>query len=145
MLGVLRGRPRPWLLTSLSVSYAHGLAARSPFHLAAGDRKLHHLSVRCPERYSGAASVWHTILPSYWRRHTAVFSRHENEVVKRGEGSWNVAWDARPARWLHHPDSAWLLFGVAPFMNSDLCSQSEVLVSKNDKYRVTGESIFYFC
>lgn len=30
----------------------------------------------------------------------------------RGEGSWNVAWDARPARWLHRPDSAWLLFGV---------------------------------
>lgn len=32
--------------------------------------------------------------------------------VFRGEGSWNVAWDARPARWLHRPDSAWLLFGV---------------------------------
>ncbi|KAG6677517.1 hypothetical protein I3842_14G031400 [Carya illinoinensis] len=31
---------------------------------------------------------------------------------RRGEGSWNVAWDARPARWLHRPDSAWLLFGV---------------------------------
>ena len=30
----------------------------------------------------------------------------------KGEGSWNVAWDARPARWLHRPDSAWLLFGV---------------------------------
>ena len=30
----------------------------------------------------------------------------------RGEGSWNVAWDGRPARWLHRPDSAWLLFGV---------------------------------
>lgn len=31
---------------------------------------------------------------------------------RKGEGSWNVAWDARPARWLHRPDSAWLLFGV---------------------------------
>ena len=30
----------------------------------------------------------------------------------RGEGSWNAAWDGRPARWLHRPDSAWLLFGV---------------------------------
>lgn len=30
----------------------------------------------------------------------------------RGEGSWNVVWDARPARWLHRPDPAWLLFGV---------------------------------
>lgn len=28
------------------------------------------------------------------------------------EGSWNVAWDARPARWLHGRHSAWLLFGV---------------------------------
>lgn len=28
------------------------------------------------------------------------------------EGSWNAAWDARPARWLHGSDSAWLLFGV---------------------------------
>lgn len=28
------------------------------------------------------------------------------------DGSWNVAWDARPARWLHGRDSAWLLFGV---------------------------------
>ncbi|KAI4384074.1 hypothetical protein MLD38_009842 [Melastoma candidum] len=29
-----------------------------------------------------------------------------------GEGSWNVAWDVTPARWLHLPDSSWLLFGV---------------------------------
>nr|PNR42305.1 hypothetical protein PHYPA_017134 [Physcomitrium patens] len=28
------------------------------------------------------------------------------------EGSWNAAWDARPARWLHGRHSAWLLFGV---------------------------------
>ncbi|KAH7288781.1 hypothetical protein KP509_31G042900 [Ceratopteris richardii] len=28
------------------------------------------------------------------------------------DGSWNVAWDARPARWLHGRNSAWLLFGV---------------------------------
>lgn len=35
---------------------------------------------------------------------------HDHEL--KGEGSWNVAWDARPARWLHRSDSAWLLFGV---------------------------------
>ncbi|KAG0590627.1 hypothetical protein KC19_1G114900 [Ceratodon purpureus] len=42
------------------------------------------------------------------------------------EGSWNAAWDARPARWLHGRHSAWLLFGVcacfsaaaAPLMNA---------------------------
>ncbi|KAG0618699.1 hypothetical protein M758_4G086000 [Ceratodon purpureus] len=28
------------------------------------------------------------------------------------EGSWNAAWDVRPARWLHGRHSAWLLFGV---------------------------------
>ncbi|KAI5063050.1 hypothetical protein GOP47_0021597 [Adiantum capillus-veneris] len=28
------------------------------------------------------------------------------------DGSWNVAWDVRPARWLHGRHSAWLLFGV---------------------------------
>ncbi|KAI5080651.1 hypothetical protein GOP47_0003834 [Adiantum capillus-veneris] len=28
------------------------------------------------------------------------------------DGSWNVAWDARPARWLHGRNSAWLLFGA---------------------------------
>lgn len=37
---------------------------------------------------------------------------------RRGEGSWNVAWDARPARWLHRPDSAWLLFGVCACLNA---------------------------
>lgn len=28
------------------------------------------------------------------------------------DGSWNVAWDVRPARWLHGRHSAWLLFGI---------------------------------
>ncbi|CAM6088479.1 unnamed protein product [Calypogeia fissa] len=34
------------------------------------------------------------------------------------EGSWNVAWDARPARWLHGRHSAWLLFGVCACFSS---------------------------
>ncbi|KAI7730175.1 hypothetical protein M8C21_001463, partial [Ambrosia artemisiifolia] len=33
-----------------------------------------------------------------------------------GEGSWNVAWDMRPARWLHRPHTAWLLFGVCAYL-----------------------------
>lgn len=45
--------------------------------------------------------------------------RQEHEGLKSGEGSWNVAWDARPARWLHHPDSAWLLFGACPLLDFD--------------------------
>ncbi|KAI3470566.1 hypothetical protein Pfo_027229 [Paulownia fortunei] len=157
MLGVLCARPRPCFLTPLSFSYAHPSAA-APFHRLirtpprgdAGD----HSVFRCPPKRCGAASVWHTILPSYWRRwRTAVLSRHEHEAVKRrGEGSWNVAWDARPARWLHHPDSAWLLFGVcaslaaaAPLIDPDPDSNSEISISadvfKTDdscNYRVTG-------
>ncbi|KAL1559511.1 ubiquitinyl hydrolase 1 [Salvia divinorum] len=104
---------------------------------APSERLLRHTADRwecCAARSSGAASVWHTILPSYWR--TAVLGRHE----KHGEGSWNVVWDARPARWLHH---AWLLFGAAR-IDVDLDSNSEVLVARDDSvsktnnYRVTG-------
>ncbi|PWA42177.1 OTU domain-containing protein [Artemisia annua] len=28
-----------------------------------------------------------------------------------GEGSWNVAWDVRPARWIHRPHNVWFIFG----------------------------------
>ena len=45
-----------------------------------------------------------------FRRGVVAVHHHDHEL--KGEGSWNVAWDARPARWLHRPDSAWLLFGV---------------------------------
>ncbi|KAH6816358.1 hypothetical protein C2S51_021178 [Perilla frutescens var. frutescens] len=148
--GVLCGRPRLWLLTSLSLSYAHDTVA-APFDCllqtppsAGGDRGdyvAHFLA-----RSSGdAASVWHTILPFYWRKRqrTAVFCRYKNEAVKHGEGSWNVVWDARPARWLHHPDFTWLIFGVsvaALLVDPDPDLNLEVLVecdeSKTNNYRV---------
>lgn len=151
MFGVLRARPR-FLLSSHSLSYVHATAA-APFHRL--PRCLPHpteYSLSFRARSSGAASVWHTILPSYWRRKQpiAVFGRHEYEALKHGEGSWNVAWDARPARWLHHPNSAWVLFGVsaaAPLIDSDPDSISEVLFVSDDSntnsYRVTG-SIYNF-
>lgn len=41
-----------------------------------------------------------------------ILHQNDYELMRKGEGSWNAAWDARPARWLHNPDSAWLLFGV---------------------------------
>ncbi|KAK6144691.1 hypothetical protein DH2020_021511 [Rehmannia glutinosa] len=156
MLGVLCARPRPpsSFLTSLSFSSAaapfHRLLRTPPLLLPdAGDLSV----LRSPPRCGGAVSVWHTILPSYWsRRRTAVLSRHEHETVRRsGEGSWNVAWDARPARWLHHPDSAWLLFGVCsslaaapqltdpdpdPESNCEVAYKSKIDASCN--YRVTG-------
>ncbi|XP_041989451.1 uncharacterized protein LOC121740870 isoform X1 [Salvia splendens] len=123
MFGVLYGRPKFWLV----LPYTRPTAAA---------RLLRHTADRwewCAARSSsGASSVWHTILPSYWR--TTVSWRHDNH----GEGSWNVAWDARPARWLHH---AWL----AAKIDVDLDSNSDVLVaadddsvSKPNNYRVTG-------
>ncbi|MCD7472778.1 hypothetical protein HAX54_014140 [Datura stramonium] len=92
-------------------------------------------------RGGGAASIWHAILPAgrrnkdVKRRRNTVFNHHY-ELAKKGEGSWNVAWDSRPARWLHNPDSAWLLFGVCsclaapsldllPDANSDVALPSE--------------------
>ena len=45
-------------------------------------------------------------------RGPAVGLAEEGGRSVRGEGSWNVAWDGRPARWLHRPDSALLLFSV---------------------------------
>ncbi|KAD2093507.1 hypothetical protein R6Q59_008749 [Mikania micrantha] len=52
-----------------------------------------------------ASDVWHAILP-------AGNSREKHNFQPAGEGSWNVAWDVRPARWLHRPYTAWLLFGI---------------------------------
>ncbi|TMW88293.1 uncharacterized protein [Solanum lycopersicum] len=115
-------------------------------------------------RVGGAASIWHAILPAgrrnkkdINRRNNTVF-KHHYELAKKGEGSWNVNWDSRPARWLHNPDSAWLLFGVCsclaapsldllPDANSDVAvpidKQSAVNSSDEDdqnsaNYRVTG-------
>ncbi|KAL3630104.1 hypothetical protein CASFOL_023088 [Castilleja foliolosa] len=125
MLRVLCARPRPPPCFQSFLSFS--LSAAAPFHRLlrdptppprtdAGNFSLFHSPA--------AASVWHTILPSY--RRPAVLSHHERGAVRQqGEGSWNVAWDARPARWLHYPDSAWLLFGVCvaasaqPLIDSD--------------------------
>ncbi|XP_007010219.2 PREDICTED: OTU domain-containing protein 6B [Theobroma cacao] len=126
MLGVLCARPpKPWILNSLSLIAHGGLAAHHhdsrlvewPTHfadLSADDRRCRHHSTACRLGGSdgGAASIWHAILPcgggGGGRRRGEVWKN----VERKGEGSWNVAWDARPARWLHRPDSAWLLFGV---------------------------------
>ncbi|KAF8008999.1 hypothetical protein BT93_J0095 [Corymbia citriodora subsp. variegata] len=135
MLGVLCARPKAWILASCfsHASAAHHcsrLARASSavrLQLAAADspdrrRRRHSSSCRlgvgvggggassCCAQPGGVASIWHAILPSGEgdpRRRM-----DPRRPVFRGEGSWNVAWDARPARWLHRPDSAWLLFGV---------------------------------
>ncbi|KAA8539189.1 hypothetical protein F0562_025881 [Nyssa sinensis] len=167
MLGVLCARPKPWILTSLS--FFHGSAAHHRFAwsqsrlvVCKGDQPRRHHSSACRLGVScgvgGAASIWHAILPSGGVRPGDFWPGFHHE--QKGEGSWNVAWDARPARWLHRPDSAWLLFGVcaclaAPLNFPDLntegasvddkttsCSTDAISSNENDKdlanYRVTG-------
>ncbi|EYU38064.1 hypothetical protein ABFS82_06G159100 [Erythranthe guttata] len=151
MLGVLCRRLRP-PFSPPPFSYTHGGGGWTATHF---DRRLHStIPFPAVSKCRAAASVWHTILPCRRRRrrNAAVLGRHENEaVVKRGEGSWNAAWDSRPARWLHHTDSAWFLFGVcatlasaaaaAPAIDSPCDSNPEVLSLKTDSssnYRVRG-------
>ncbi|XVE99112.1 hypothetical protein REPUB_Repub03eG0168800 [Reevesia pubescens] len=128
MLGLLCTRPpKPWILNSLSL-IAHGgstvhhhdnRVVNWPTHfadLSADNRHCWHHSTACQLGGSdcGAASIWHAILPcgvgggGGGQRRGDVWKN----VERKGEGSWNVAWDVRPGRWLHQPDSAWLLFGV---------------------------------
>lgn len=155
MLGVLCARPKPWLFASLSLSHAHGSAPAAYNRLigtptksvlVGGSDQLqrrHHSShcrLGASVNRGGAASIWHAILPAGRRnkdvkRRNTVFHHHHYELAKKGEGSWNVAWDTRPARWLHNPDSAWLLFGVCsclaapsldlPDSNSDVVAPIE--------------------
>lgn len=124
MLTVLCARPKPWLLTTLSLFHAHGSAAIVHNRLVEkpilksivinnpADQRRHHSSschlVGGGSAQGGAASIWHAILPA--GDGDLNFRRTNTTVMNKGEGSWNVAWDARPARWLHNP--AWLLFGV---------------------------------
>ncbi|PWA75233.1 Ovarian tumor, otubain [Artemisia annua] len=53
-----------------------------------------------------------------------------------GEGSWNVAWDVRPARWLHRPQTAWLLFGIcaaAPVVEAEVQDEDNGGTGGDDK------------
>ncbi|KAI7753057.1 hypothetical protein M8C21_016812, partial [Ambrosia artemisiifolia] len=84
-------------------------------------------------------SVWHAILP-------AGNSRGKYNLA--GEGSWNVAWDVRPARWLHRPYTAWLLFGIcaclaAPPVEVTDTGLEPVVVDDNNK--VNGNIIPTVC
>ncbi|KAI9124442.1 hypothetical protein K1719_004364 [Acacia pycnantha] len=127
MLGVLcSARPKPWILSSLS-SFLHGSAAHHHHHHHArlpptsvhfgadASRRRHHSSAcKLDCGATAAASVWHLILPSGGTAGSCSDLRRSPMLHQelKGEGSWNAAWDARPARWLHRSDSAWLLFGV---------------------------------
>ncbi|XP_027366601.1 uncharacterized protein LOC113872914 [Abrus precatorius] len=168
MLGVLCAtRPKPWIFSLVHASPAR--LAHTSFSLSVSPppprfdgfiRRRHSSDCKLFGSGGGAASIWHAIMPRRgdgFRR--GVVTVHE----LKGEGSWNVAWDARPARWLHRPDSAWLLFGVcaclappvcvdvdseaapgaAAVVSDEICRREE-LVDKEEKdevfadYRVTG-------
>lgn len=173
MLGVLCARHKPWILASLSLAHTSSAATAAhcnrhsltiPTRLTCWiNGGLHHQQPRRHHstacllggggaKSSGvaAASIWHAILPSGGGGCRRPAFHH---VQMKGEGSWNVACDARPARWLHRPDSAWLLFGVcaclaAPLVCGDVVNSEPVAdgtdsnLCKTDgnlgNYRVTG-------
>lgn len=139
MLAVLCARSKPRILSSFLSSLAHGSAVHHNLYLNgrfisgpvqfadgyhrrddAARRRRHSSACQLGAACGGAASIWHAILPSsggglgvgggrrFDRRRPAAV--HFDQL--KGEGSWNAALDARPARWLHRADSAWLLFGV---------------------------------
>lgn len=82
-------------------------------------------SKRCKVRRSvgGVSSIWHVLLPSRRNHRKKIWPAIHPEL--KGEGSWNVALDARPARWLQSADSAWLLFGVCTCLSPLECPESE--------------------
>lgn len=161
MLGILNARPKPWIVTELSFSHAsayHRLSANQLSLLNVWEacaRRNHSTACRIHSSKSGggAGLIWHALYPSgkEYQKHDLVPQFYQEQ---KGEGSWNVPWDVRPARWLHNSDSAWLLFGVcacACLAPLDLdCSFDSLDVTKDEgcfngkekcplKYRVIGE------
>ncbi|CAN1747642.1 OVARIAN TUMOR DOMAIN-containing deubiquitinating enzyme 4 [Linum perenne] len=111
MLAVLRARLKPWISTSLanhfhghSPTYYSRLLHTSPFNSSPVAAAVDPVDVSNSCR----------LVDSLWEIQFSASSTSVRPLVEppRGEGSWNVAWDARPARWLHRPDFIWLLFGA---------------------------------
>ncbi|KAJ8765937.1 hypothetical protein K2173_020453 [Erythroxylum novogranatense] len=143
MLGVLCARPKPWILNSLIQFHAFSAAhqtrlSSTPLQFADSNLHRHHSSAcQLVGTCGGAASIWHVIQPSSRR----IWSKVRRPAEPRGEGSWNVAWDARPARWLYRPDSTWLLFGVCACLSPiDLWidSSSETAVDEEEVNEACG-------
>lgn len=161
MLGDVLCEPaKHWFLgSSLSIGHYGSIAHRrhasdSSFKLVipatdcVGSRSIANGLNTCDSGIS--ASIWHAFLPAGIDR-----GRHNPSPV--GEGSWNVAWDVRPARWLHRPHTAWLLSGICAYLAAPPVdfteSVSEAVVADDDgingicttsvledsvNYRVTG-------
>ncbi|XP_044460877.1 uncharacterized protein LOC123192404 isoform X2 [Mangifera indica] len=147
MLGRLCVRHKPWISSITVFSHSLSAAHQSRFvhsfpiqvQVAAELHKRRHHSTACSLGGAlnsgggggGAASIWHAILPS-GREGGGCGCRRRRDERKPGEGSWNAAWDERPARWLHRADSAWLLFGVCSCLApieywTDKCANPETV------------------
>lgn len=157
MLGdVLCERPKHWFLNStFSTGHYGSVAHRRHASSKCFPIKLVAPTADCVDRRcianglnlcdSGvSASLWHAILPTGNDRHN---------LTPAGEGSWNVAWDVRPARWLHRPHTAWLLFSLCAYLAAPPVESPEPIVANDDvvsgicstavldcsaNYRVTG-------
>ncbi|KAL2943288.1 hypothetical protein RDABS01_031636 [Bienertia sinuspersici] len=121
MLGALWFRPpKPWIISPQTFAiHNHQIQE----HLIKRDQ-ISAATNGC------AALIWRVIVPAAagggdWRRD---YLRPSS--IQKGEGSWNVACDARPARWLHRLDLTYLLFGVC------LClapiDWNDVVISEDD-------------
>ncbi|CAI9273140.1 unnamed protein product [Lactuca saligna] len=152
LAGVISSRPKSWLVGSPLAHYA--LAARHrhipsdasfpiKLLLSATDcldrRRFPYHSTATGLNVSASAisaSAWHAIIP-------AGNGRGKHNLRPAGEGSWNVAWDVRPARWLHRPYTAWLLFGIcaclaAPPLEFNETSSEPVIA---DDIKINGNCI----
>nr|XP_043631237.1 deubiquitinase OTUD6B-like [Erigeron canadensis] len=105
LTGVISSRPKYWLLNSSPlISHYHR-------HIPSHDATFPplHNYIDTTSRFNNnnnmnISTLWQTILPA-----TSNINHHHH---LQGEGSWNVTWDVRPARWLHRPHTAWLLFSI---------------------------------
>ncbi|KAF5810486.1 putative OTU domain, papain-like cysteine peptidase superfamily [Helianthus annuus] len=94
---VLCDRPKPWFLCpSLFTCHYSSVAHR-----------LHGSDCGFPIKLLGPANGFCDMI---------LRDGHDYCSSPVGEGSWNVAWDMRPARWLHRPHTAWLLFGICAYL-----------------------------
>ncbi|KAL4576777.1 hypothetical protein LXL04_012876 [Taraxacum kok-saghyz] len=154
LAGVISSRPKSWLVGSPLAHYA--LAARHrhipsdasfpvklllPATDALDRRRFPYHSIATGLNFSASAisaSAWHAIIPTG-------NGRGKHNLRPAGEGSWNVAWDVRPARWLHRPYTAWLLFGICaclavaapPVEFNDTSSEPINIIADDNKINVS--------
>ncbi|XP_021761335.1 uncharacterized protein LOC110726185 isoform X2 [Chenopodium quinoa] len=137
MLGLLCARPlKPWNISPQTFSlHTHYHQSHSQLTNNVADG-------------ASSVSIWRVNVPAAvasgdWRRDHLRPAIHQ----QRGEGSWNVACDARPARWIHRLDLAYLLYGVCVYLsfndvvaNDGVVGEMETIVGVvNEAERMVSE------